>query len=1114
MAKPSETFLIWQWNCRGFPSKKASLQQYIRCSSEKPLVILLQETLTPNVTLTGYKPVSRYSDGRGVCTLVSNKLTHISHDLKMATSSAEYVMTEILPRSSDRSSIFFLNVYSSPKDRRQRFRALIKKAVNLAGPNPLVVAGDFNAPHHTWGYPYNTSKGAELWQNATDMDLTLITDKAFPTRLGTSSCRDSTPDLTFVKNLPDVQWANSNIDLGSDHYVLVTQFLVVRKRAREFSWTNWDQFRKVRNDRPLPATRPSLQEWISQLREDVISTTKNISTDLPVEKMDSRLAHLLEAKQSLLARWKGQRLNRRLRKKISDLNKTIEEHCRVLSKQQWDEVCNSVDGQMRNGKTWNLLKHLLSETNTKTNQRNVLARAMHEAKQSSSEEEVLKQLVQKYLPVDSNPATTYPEYSGPANTELDAEICHEEVRQALYGLNGRSAAGPDGITNKTLRNLDDRSIDYLTEVINEAWKSGEVPDPWKVARTVLIPKPGRSPNLDNMRPISLTSCVGKVAEHVVLNRLTRYLEDNGLYPYTMIGFRAKLSTQDAMKLLKHQVIDCNTRDMRAILGLDLEKAFDNVTHSFVLRSIAELGLGVRFYKYVKSFLTRRRATLSVGDLVSEEIELGSRGTPQGSVISPTLFNLVMVGLSKRLSCIEGINHTIYADDITIWCTGGSDGQVERSLQEAIDTTEDYLRPTGLRCSPSKSELLLYQPTRRGPKPKNWQPISKSDIKLYTGDGSAIPRVDSIRVLGMTIESNGSNGKTILKLAAKTDNAVRLVRRVANRYQGLKEDNLIRLVNAFVLCHFSYVAAMHNWQRAERDKINVLLRKITKRALGIPIRTRTERLLQLGVHNTLEEIAEAQERAQLARLSSSQTGRHILRELGHSPAEVDEKMRQVPREIRDLITVAPIPRNVHPEHNRGRRRARAATLLKQIHSEEHGVSFVDAAAYRGSRAFSAVVVDSKQQITNCASVHTDDPTIAEQVAIALAILEGEREVIYSDSRSAIRAFERGVISKKALRVLQSGGRDGIKHHVLIWFPAHVGQVQGAPPNLNESAHEAARALTDRAGSGQRFGANGVAENRDAPATYNEITKYFYLARRLYPLPHPNLNRPQALTLRRL
>lgn len=160
------------------------------------------------------------------------------------------------------------------------------------------------------------------------------------------------------------------------------------------------------------------------------------------------------------------------------------------------------------------------------------------------------------------------------------------------------------------------------------------------------------------------------------------------------------------------------------------------------------------------------------------------------------------------------------------------------------------------------------------------------------------------------------------------------------------------------------------------------------------------------------------------------------------------MRQTPREIRDLITVAPMPRTVHPERDRGRRRARAATILKR------SVSFVDAAAYRGVRAYPAVVVDSKEQITNCASVRTDDTVNAEQVAIALVILDGERDVIYSDSMSAIGAFESGVVSEKALRVLRSGGRDGIKHYVLIWFSALVLQVKGAPSYLNESAHKTA------------------------------------------------------------
>ncbi|XP_037555927.1 uncharacterized protein LOC119432847 [Dermacentor silvarum] len=65
-----------------------------------------------------------------------------------------------------------------------------------------------------------------------------------------------------------------------------------------------------------------------EIREDIEGATKEVSTDLPVQKMDSRLAHLLEAKQSLLARWKGQRLNRRLRKKIAEVNRSIEEHCK------------------------------------------------------------------------------------------------------------------------------------------------------------------------------------------------------------------------------------------------------------------------------------------------------------------------------------------------------------------------------------------------------------------------------------------------------------------------------------------------------------------------------------------------------------------------------------------------------------------------------------------------------------------------------------------------------------------------------------------------------------------------------------------------------------------
>lgn len=1113
MATPNDELRIWQWNCRSFAHKKASLQQYLRSHEAKPHVILLQETAVPTDTFSGYQWIPGPSGGRGTATLVANKITCIAHSLDEPE--IEHVIVEIIPGNTSRQSVYILNVYSSPSHHRQRFTRLFQKAIRLAESNPLVIAGDFNAAHRAWGYAYDTPKGNELWQNANDMDLVLITDKAFPTRTGTSTQRDTTPDLCFVKNIADARWSNLAVDLGSDHFLLAVHLPTVCKKTKLYTWVDWDLFRKTRAERHPPDAAPSLETWTAQLKVDVDKATKTITTDLPTEKMDSRLAHLLEAKQSLLARWKGQRLNRRLRKRISELNKNMEDHCRALSKQKWDEVCNSIDGQVRNGKSWNLLKHLLDDTNTRTNQRHSLAKILHQAKRTAPPEDVTKTLVQKYLPLPTGPSTPHPEYLGTDNTQLDADFSVEEVRRALHELNGRSAPGPDGITNKLLRNLDDPSVTYLTDTINEIWKKGELPDAWKLAHTILIPKPGKAPSLDHLRPISLTSCVAKVAEHVVLNRVGRYLEDHDCLPHHMIGFRSGLSTQDAMLLLKHQILDGgNTQDTRAILGLDLEKAFDNITHSSILKAIANLGLGRRFYDFVRSFLTGRRAVLCAGDLVSEEVELGQRGTPQGSVLSPTLFNLVMIGLSEQLSKIEGLNHTIYADDVTIWCSTGSDGFIESTLQEAIETTESYLEHTGLKCSPAKSELLIYLPKRRGAKPKGWQPPAERNIILHTRDGRAVPRVDSIRVLGMIIECRGTNTQTVQKLKTRTDNAIRLVRRVANRHHGLKEDNLMRLVHAFVLCHFTYVAAMHKWLRTERDKLNALIRKVVKRALGLPMSTSTEKLLELGVHNTLEEIAEAQERAQLLRLRTTKAGRHILHELGFSSTAGDPpEWTPVPREIRDLITINPIPRNVHPDYNRGRRLARATAFLKRIDVKADDVSFVDAAAYRNNRAFAAVAVSSTQRILNSATILTRDPEVAEQVAIALSVLDSKREVIYSDSRAAMKAFERGVVSDQALRILRSVDPSTLKHHTVIWFPAHLGRVPGAPSNLNEIAHDAARALTDRAVTGKPHLAE-LEANRDAPITYNDITKHFYLGRRIFPPPHPKLNRPQALTLRLL
>ncbi|KAG0414681.1 hypothetical protein HPB47_008173 [Ixodes persulcatus] len=125
------------------------------------------------------------------------------------------------------------------------------------------------------------------------------------------------------------------------------------------------------NSPVIPLTSPTSKAQLG--------ATKELETDERIDKMDSRLAHLIEAKQSIKARWQKQRSNRRLRKKIAELNRQIEAHCKMLCTQQWNEACNEGDGQIHKGKTWNMLRHLLDDTKTKGHQNNNLARILHRA---------------------------------------------------------------------------------------------------------------------------------------------------------------------------------------------------------------------------------------------------------------------------------------------------------------------------------------------------------------------------------------------------------------------------------------------------------------------------------------------------------------------------------------------------------------------------------------------------------------------------------------------------------------------------------------------------------------------------------------------------------------
>ncbi|KAH7951570.1 hypothetical protein HPB52_010363 [Rhipicephalus sanguineus] len=207
----------------------------------------------------------------------------------------------------------------------------------------------------------------------------------------------------------------------------------------------------------------------------------------------------------------------------------------------------------------------------------------------------------------------------------------------------------------------------------------------------------------------------------------------------------------------------------------------------------------------------------------------------------------------------------YVDAVT--CHIPPEAKLERTLQAGVDEVQEYLRGTGLECSATKSELLIYKPTSRGRKTPRDEERECYKISVPLADGTPIPH------------ANGHNGETVRKLRRSVDDTIRLLRRITNRRNGMREHCAIRLVQAYAISRITHVAPYLKWLGSEKNKIECMIRKAFKRAIGVPLNGSNEKFLELRLHNSLDDLIEAHAVSQNERLSGSKTGRHILESLG-------------------------------------------------------------------------------------------------------------------------------------------------------------------------------------------------------------------------------------------
>lgn len=228
--KQKETSTLLQWNCRGIRNKKGELQLYVDILDQKRDVIALQKT-NGRVKLEGYVTYTDPSE-KGTAILVRSNMAATQH--VTAQRGCEHTLIEIhRSRVGGEKNIFVLNECCRPFNRVIDFEGTILDCITEARIRPILVLGNLNAARTRWGYKYSSKRGNQLVKAIEDHDMEVVNEPVVPTRTGTSTVRDTTPNLTLVRNNHDVTWRNTGRILAQ----ITTSF--VSPSGRPASRRNW-----------------------------------------------------------------------------------------------------------------------------------------------------------------------------------------------------------------------------------------------------------------------------------------------------------------------------------------------------------------------------------------------------------------------------------------------------------------------------------------------------------------------------------------------------------------------------------------------------------------------------------------------------------------------------------------------------------------------------------------------------------------------------------------------------------------------------------------------------------------------------------------------------------
>lgn len=172
--------------------------------------------------------------------------------------------------------------------------------------------------------------------------------------------------------------------------------------------------------------------------------------------------------------------------------------------------------------------------------------------------------------------------------------------------------------------------------------------------------------------------------------------------------------------------------------MDIRKAFDSVWHAGLIHRLRQMAFDEHIVKLIASFCHRRSFVVRINGTLSRPFDIPA-GTPQGSTLSPILYNLYTADIPTPAN----VSVLTYADDTAIIATAKQHRAISTKLRNTMQKINRHLRKWHIDVNVNKTQLL-FVPFDRKRRRLPTAPLNIDDIELEYAK--------HIKYLGVTFDS--------------------------------------------------------------------------------------------------------------------------------------------------------------------------------------------------------------------------------------------------------------------------------------------------------------------------------------------------------------------------